>query len=68
MENIPEEIRKIIGNKNIIRNIYRIMCRYFGIRSVDFMLQSKGLLDSTNLFSHNDYEKNDKIILNIFNN
>ena len=68
MENIPEEIRKIIGNKNIIRNIYRIMCRYFGIRSVDFMLQSKGLLDYTNLFSHNDYEKNDKIILNIFNN
>ena len=27
------------------------------------MLKSKNLLDFTNLFSPNDYEKNDKIIL-----
>ena len=30
------------------------------------MLKEKSLLDYTNLFSPNDYEKNDKIIENIF--
>ena len=57
---------------NIIRNIYRIqaydsiMCRYFCIRFLDFMLKGKSLLDYTNLISPNDYEKNDKIILKYF--
>ena len=32
----------------------------------DLMLKGKGLLDYTNLFSPNDYEKNDKIILKYF--
>ena len=32
------------------------------------MLKGKSLLDYTNLFLPNKYEKNDKIILNIFNN
>ena len=30
------------------------------------MLKSKSLLDYTNLFSPNDYEKNDKIVLKYF--
>ena len=66
-EHIPKEIQKFIGNKNII-NIYRIqaydliMCRYFFIWFIDFMLKGESLLDYTNLFSLNDYEKNDKII------
>ena len=30
------------------------------------MLKCKSLLDYTNLFSRNDYEKNDKIILKYF--
>ena len=30
---------------------------------IDFMLKGKSLLDYTNLFSTNDYEKSDKIIL-----
>ena len=61
-----------IGNKNMPTNIYRIhandsiMCRYFCIGLVDFMLKSKCLLDYTNLFSQNEYEKNDKIILKYF--
>ena len=43
-EHIPKEIKKFIGNKNII-NIYRmqaydsIMCGYFCIGFIDFMLQ-----------------------------
>ena len=32
----------------------------------DFMLKVKSLLDKTNLFSPNDYENNDKIILKYF--
>ena len=48
---IPKEIRKLIGNKNIITNIYRVQaydsvkCRYFCIRFIDFMLKCKSLLD-----------------------
>ena len=42
------------------------MCRYFSIGFIDFMLKDKSLLDYTNLFSPNKYEKNDKIILKYF--
>ena len=42
------------------------MCRYFCIGFIDFMLKGKSLLDYTNLFSRNDYEKNDKIIVKYF--
>ena len=49
VELIPKEIRKFIGNKNIITNIYRIqaydsvMCEYFFIVLIDFMLKGKTL-------------------------
>ena len=65
VEHIPKEIRKF---KNIITNIYRIqahdliMCGYFCIGCINFMLKSKSLLEYTNLFSPNEYKKNDKII------
>ena len=39
------------------------MSRYFCIRFIDIMLKAKKLLDYTNLFSPNEYEKNDIIIL-----
>ena len=43
------------------------MCGYFCIGFIiDFMLKGKNLLDYTNLFSPKEYEKNDKVILNIF--
>ena len=47
VEHIPNEIRKSIGIKNITKNIFRtlayhsIMCGYFCIRFIDFMLKSK---------------------------
>ena len=62
---IPKEIKKFIGNKNVT-NIYRIqaddliMCGYFCIGFIDFMLKGKSLLNYTNLFSPSDYEKNYK--------
>ena len=39
------------------------MCRYFCIGFIDFMLKGKMLLDYINLFSPNEYKKNDKLIL-----
>ena len=72
VEHIPKEIKKCIGKKNIITHIHRIhaydsiMCRYFCIGFIDFILKGESFLDYTNLFSPNDYEKNDKIILKYF--
>ena len=68
---IPEENKKFIRNKNITRNIYGMqgfdsMYGCFCIGFIDFMLKIKSLLDYTNLFSPNDYEKNDKTILKYF--
>ena len=72
VEHILKEIAKFIGNKNITKNIYRIqarnsiICGYFCIGFIDFMLKGRNLLDYTNSFSRNKYEKNDKIILKHF--
>ena len=47
IEYIPKEIKKFIGNKNIKTNIFRtqandsIMCGYFCIGIIDFMLKGK---------------------------
>ena len=42
------------------------MCGYFCIGFIGFMFKGKTLLDYKNLFSRNEYEKNDKIILKYF--
>ena len=69
VENIPKEIKRFIGNKNIITNIYRIqaydsiLCEYFCIGFIDFLLKGKSLLYYRNLCSPNKYENNNKIIL-----
>ena len=42
------------------------MCGYLCIGFIEFILKGKGLLEYTNLFSRNDYRKNDKIILQYF--
>ena len=78
VEYIPEEIKEFIkefpGNKNIKTNIFRvqednsIMCGYFCIGFIDFMLAGKKLTDYTNLFSPHDFKKNDDIILSYFKN
>ena len=72
VEHIPEEIKKFVGNKNIKASIYRVqatnsvMCGYFCIRFIDFMLAGKTLIDYTNLFSPHDFNKNDSIIFSYF--
>ena len=72
VEHIPKEIMKLITRKKIITNIYRIqaydsiMCDYFCIGFINFMFNGKSLTDYTNLFSPNDFNKNDDIILKYF--
>ena len=83
VEHIPKEINKFIDttkssylerNKKIKANIFRIqaydsiMCGYFCIEFIKYMLKGKTLLDYTNLFSPNDFKKNDQIIKRIFKN
>ena len=73
IEHIPNEINKFIGNKNIKSNIFRlqaydsVMCRYYCIEFINYMLKGKTLLDYTNLLSPNDFKKNDQVITRIFN-
>ena len=72
VKHIPKEIRTFINNKNIPANIFRIQaynsitCRYFCIGFIDFMLAGKTLAEYTNLFSPNNFKKDDDIILNYF--
>ena len=72
VEHIPKEIKKFIGNNNIIANIFRIqaydsiLCGYFCIGFINFIFKGKSLTDCTNVFSPNNFKKNDDIILNYF--
>ena len=71
VEHVPQE--RISGNKNIKANIFRVqannsvMCWYFCIGFIDFMLPGKNLTDFRNMFSPHDFKKND-IILSYFKN
>ena len=65
---IPKEIKAFTKNKNIKTNIFRVqaydsvMCGYFFIEFIDFKFNGKTLTEYTNLFSPNNFEKNDDII------
>ena len=74
IEQISKEVKKCVNNKNIIANIFRIpaydsvMYGYFCIGFIDYMFMGKSLTDYTNLFSPNNFKRNDDIILNYFLN
>ena len=74
VEHIPKKIQKFIVNKNIKANIFRvqaydsIMCWYFCIGFINFMLKGKNLTNFTSLFFPHDFDKNDDIILSYFKN
>ena len=69
VEHVPEEIKEFIRDKT---NIFRVqandsvMCGYFCIGFIDFMLAGKKLTDFTSMFSPYDFKKNDNIILSYF--
>ena len=61
-----------LGIRNIKSNIFRIqennsiMCGYFCILFIEYMLNNKTLTDFTKLFSPWNFEKNDDIIKRYF--
>ena len=64
----PQEVLNKIKDKSITNNIFRkkdnesIMCGFYCIAFIEYMLAGKTLLNYTNLFSPNNYKKNDKVI------
>ena len=72
VEHVTEETKEFIGNKNLTANIFRVqtnnsvMCGYFCIGLIDFMLAGKDLIDFTSLFFHYEFEKNDDITSSYF--
>ena len=74
VEHIPKEIKILVKNKNIKTNIFRIqafdsiMCGYFFIGFINFMIREKTLTEYKNLFFPDDFKKNDNVILKYFNN
>ena len=72
IEYIFQEVLNKIKDKLITHNIFRIqdnesiMCKFYCITFIEYMLAEKTLLDYTNLFSPNDYKRNDKIIYKYF--
>ena len=69
-----KKLKKFVGNGNIKANIFRVeandsvMCGYFCIEFIDFMLGGKKLTDYTSLFSPQNFKKNSDIILSYFKN
>ena len=74
VEHVPDEIKEFIENKNTKANIFRVpgndsvMCSYFYIGFIDFVLVGKRLTDFQKIFSPYDFKKNDDIIFTYFKN
>ena len=66
--NIPQEVLNKIRDKSVTHNIFRIQdkeyitCGFYCISFIEYMLAGNILFGYTNLFSQNDYKKNNKII------
>ena len=71
-DNVPKEIEMFIDKSIVVTNIFRIqaydsiMCGYFSIEFIDFMLKGNTLTDFIKLFSPNNFKKNDYITLRYF--
>ena len=72
IEYICQGVLNKIRNKSITHNILRIQdnqsitCGFYCTTFIEYMLAGKTLLDYTNLFSPNDYKKNNTIIYKYF--
>ena len=70
IEYILQELKGKIKNKSIPHNIFRIqdddsiVCGFYYISFIEYILAGKTLLDYINLFSPNNNKKNPKIIYN----
>ena len=63
VEHTPKEIKIFIDKSIVVANIFRIqaydsvMCGYFCIGFIDFLLKDKTLTDFTNIYSPNNLTK-----------
>ena len=70
IEYIPQEVLNKIKDKPITHNIFVIqdkefiICGFYCIAFIEYLLAGKSLLNYTNLFSTSDYKKNDNIMYN----
>ena len=73
IEYVPQEVLSKIKNKSITRSRFKIqsddsiICGFYCVTFIEYVIAGKTLSDYTNLFSPNDYQKNDKIIYKYFN-
>ena len=62
-EYILQEVLNKIKDKSITHNMFRIkcddsiMCEFYCITFIEYMIRLKTLLDYSNLFSPNEYQK-----------
>ena len=67
VEHVHEKITEFIGNKIMRANIFwiqendSIMCGYFSIEFIDFLLAGKKFTDYTSLFPSHDFKRNNDI-------
>ena len=72
IEYISQEVLNKIEDKSITKNIFRIkcndctMCGFYCIAFIEYLIAGKTLLEYANLFSPNNYQKNEKIIYKYF--
>ena len=72
VECIPQEVLSKIKGKSITHKIFRIQSddfiieRFHCIAFIEIIIAGKKFSDYTNLFSPNDYRKNDKMIYKYF--
>ena len=71
-EHFSEEIKEFNRKEKIIANIFRvqannsIICGYFCIWFINFLLAGKKLTGFTSTFSPHNFKKNDSLILSYF--
>ena len=72
IEYIPQKVSNKVKNKSLTHNIFRtqsdhtIMCGFYCIGFIDFVLVGKTVLDYAILFCPNNFKKNGYIIYNYF--
>ena len=74
IEYIPQEALNKIRHKSITHNVFKlqdnesIMCGFYCLAFIEYMLVGRILLDYISLFSQNNYKNNEKIIYKYFKN
>ena len=71
-EYIPQELSNKINEKSITHNIFRVLSNepmksgFYCMTFMEYVIAGKFLLDYTNLFPFNDFQKNNEIILKFY--